>query len=318
MAIDLKLQDNLVTPTQNGEKSQVSKFIHELLHSGTGIFGLIIISFMTLAAVFAPWISPYDPGVINLPDRLLPPLFFGGNTNHIFGTDALGRDLLSRVLYGARVSLWIAVIVVAIAASFGTIVGLLAGFYGKWVDQLIMRIADTQLAFPGILLAIVILYALGPSVTLVIIVLSINGWIVHARMIRGLVLSLRTNDFVEAAELGGARPVRVMLKHILPNLTSTILTLVVLEFARIILAEAALSFLGYGVQPPDASWGLILAEGQNYLSSGWWLVTIPGLMIAITVMSANLFASWLRIYTDPRLRDKQMRRQLDQIVKANQ
>lgn len=317
MAVIAESQSNLQLPKESGEKSQVSKFFHELIHSGTGIAGLIVTFIMTMAAIFAPWISPYNPGGINLRDRLLPPLFFGGSTKHIFGTDALGRDLLSRVLYGARVSLWIAVVVVLIAASFGTMVGLIAGFYGKWVDQVIMRIADMQLAFPGILLAIVILYALGPSVTLVIIVLSINGWMVHARMIRGLVLSLRTNDFVEAAELAGARPLRVMLKHILPNLTSTILTLVVLEFARIILAEAALSFLGYGVQPPNASWGLILAEGQNYLSSGWWLVMIPGLMIAITVMSANLFASWLRIYTDPRLRDKRMRRQLDQIVKES-
>lgn len=317
MAVIARSLDKLRSPRENGEKSQLSKFFHELVHSGTGLIGLVITFIMTIGAVFAPWISPYDPGAINLHDRLLPPLFFGGSAEHIFGTDALGRDLFSRVLFGARVSLWIAVVVVAIAASFGTMLGLLAGFYGKWVDSVIMRIADMQLAFPGILLAIVILYALGPSVTLVIIVLSINGWMVHARMIRGLVLSLRTNDFVEAAEIAGARPLRVMLKHILPNLTSTILTLVVLEFARIILAEAALSFLGYGVQPPDASWGLILAEGQNYLSSGWWLVIIPGLMIAVTVMSANLFASWLRIYTDPRLRDKRMRRQLDKIMKEN-
>jgi len=194
--------------------------------------------------------------------------------------------------------------------------GVTAGYFGKWIDTVIMRLADMQLAFPGILLALVILYALGPSVTLVIVVLSINGWMIYARVARSLVLGLRSSEFVEAAELAGAGPQRVMWGHILPNLSSPLLTLGVLEFARIILAEAALSFLGYGVQPPNSSWGLILAQGQDYIRSGWWMVTIPGIVISLTVLAANLLASWLRIYTDPKLREQSLAQQLDALEGA--
>lgn len=298
------------------ETKSVSKFFSELSGSLTGLMGSCVVLFFILLGALAPFITKYGPNDLKLGDRLIPPMFFGGSTDHIFGTDALGRDLFSRVIFGARVSLFVAFTVVFIASLIGISAGLLAGFYGRWVDQLIMRIIDTQLAFPGILLAIVILYAIGPSITLLIVVLSINGWMVHARMVRGLVLSLKTSEFIEAAEIAGTRPLRIMFRHILPNLSSTLLTLVVLEFARIILAEAALSFLGYGVQAPNASWGLILAEGQNYLSSGWWLVIIPGMVIAVTVMSANLFASWLRVYADPKLREKQYGRNFDRKVKV--
>jgi peptide/nickel transport system permease protein len=195
---------------------------------------------------------------------------------------------------------------VLIAGTFGIVVGLISGYVGGLTDTVIMRVIDTLLAFPGILLALVILYAVGPSVTLLVVVLSINGWMVYARMARGSVLTLRKSEYVEAAEVVGARPVRIMFRHLLPNLASPLLTLAVLEFARIILAEAALSFLGYGVQPPKSSWGLMIAQGQNYLSSAWWLVVIPGIAISLTVLASNLFASWLRIYADPRQREKHL------------
>lgn len=313
---EIELSNFELLDTSSSKLGNISKFFSELFRSVTGLLGCAVVVFFIFLGIMAPFITKYNPNEVMLGDRLFPPLFFGGSTDHILGTDALGRDLFSRVVFGARVSLFVAFAVVLIASVVGVSAGLLAGFYGRWVDQLIMRIVDTQLAFPGILLAIVILYALGPSVSLVIIVLSMNGWMVHARMVRGLVLSLKTNEFVEAAELAGARPIRIMFRHMLPNLTSTLLTLVVLEFARIILAEAALSFLGYGVQAPEASWGLILAEGQNYLSSGWWLVIIPGMVISITVMSANLFASWLRVYADPKLREKQYGRDFDRKAKV--
>jgi peptide/nickel transport system permease protein len=283
-----------------------SRFLHELLRSGTGLFGLVVLVLTVLAAVFAPALSPASPTKQDLRNRLAPPLWWGGTMDHPLGTDQLGRDLLARMLYGARVTLFVGFAVVLIAGTFGIIVGLTAGYVGGLTDVVTMRIIDTLLAFPGILLALVILYAVGPSVTLLIIVLSINGWMVYARVARGSVLTLRRSEYVEAAEVVGARPARVMFRHLLPNLASPLLTLAVLEFARIILAEAALSFLGYGVQPPKSSWGLIIAQGQNYLSSAWWLVVIPGIAISLTVLASNLFASWLRIYADPRQREKHL------------
>jgi ABC-type dipeptide/oligopeptide/nickel transport system permease subunit len=291
------------TPPTRGA---VGRFFHELLRSGTGLFGLGVLVLTALAAIFASALAPYSPTKQDLRNRLQPPIWWGGTTEHILGTDQLGRDLLSRMLFGARVTLFVSLAVVLIAGTVGIVVGLISGYVGGLTDTVIMRVIDTLLAFPGILLALVILYAVGPSVTLLVIVLSINGWMVYARMARGSVLTLRKAEYVEAAEVVGARPARVMFRHLLPNLASPLLTLAVLEFARIILAEAALSFLGYGVQPPKSSWGLMIAQGQNYLSSAWWLVVIPGIAISLTVLASNLFASWLRIYADPRQREKHL------------
>jgi peptide/nickel transport system permease protein len=295
----------VVAPTPH-TRGAVGGFFHELLRSGTGLFGLGVLVLTALAAIFAPALAPYSPTKQDLGNRLQPPIWWGGTTEHILGTDQLGRDLLSRMLFGARVTLFVSMAVVLIAGTFGIVVGLISGYVGGLTDTVIMRVIDTLLAFPGILLALVILYAVGPSVTLLVVVLSINGWMVYARMARGSVLTLRKSEYVEAAEVVGARPVRVMFRHLLPNLASPLLTLAVLEFARIILAEAALSFLGYGVQPPKSSWGLMIAQGQNYLSSAWWLVVIPGIAISLTVLASNLFASWLRIYADPRQREKHL------------
>jgi peptide/nickel transport system permease protein len=290
--------------------------LHALVRSGTGMFGAIVLAIIALAAIFEPWIRPHDPAEQDLSQRLKPPVLFGGHVSHFLGTDQLGRDLFSRVLEGARSSMVIAVAVVLIAGTFGVAMGLIAGYFGKIADTLIMRVADMQLAFPGILLALVILYALGPSAKLVIVVLAINGWMIYARVVRSMVLSLRKSEYVEAAEIGGSRSPRIMIRHVLPNIASPVLTLLVLEFARIVLAEAALSFLGYGVQPPGSSWGLIIGQGQDYLQTAWWLVAVPGLFISITVLSANLLASWLRIYADPKLREKQLGFQLDALIKA--
>lgn len=301
---------------QPGGDRPARAMLRALMRSGTGMAGAVVLTVILLVAIFEPWIRPHDPAQQDLSRRLMPPVLFGGHVSNFLGTDALGRDLLSRVVEGARASMTIAIAVVLIAGTFGVLMGLIAGYFGRLADTVIMRVADMQLAFPGILLALLILYAIGPSAKLVIIVLAINGWMVYARMVRSMVLSLRKSEYVEAAEIGGSRSARIMLRHVLPNIASPVLTLLVLEFARIILAEAALSFLGYGVQPPNSSWGLIIGQGQDYMQTAWWLVVIPGLLISITVLSANLLASWLRVYADPRLREKHLARQLDSLIKG--
>jgi ABC-type dipeptide/oligopeptide/nickel transport system permease subunit len=306
------MTDTVLVPQPRWDRQRIAarSFFVGLMHSGTGLFGLCFITLIIVSALLAPWIAPHDPTAQSLGDRLQAPVFFGGSSDHVLGTDQLGRDLFSRTLYGARISLVIAACVVLVAGTIGITLGLIAGYLGGWADAVIMRVADMQLAFPGILLDLIILYAFGPSAKLLIIILSLNGWMVYARITRSLVLPLRKSDYVEAAEMSGAGPMRVMGGHLLPNLTSSLITLAVLEFARVILAEAALSFLGYGIQPPQSSWGLIVAQGQDYVSSAWWLVAVPGLFIFLTVLSSNLLASWLRIHTDPKQREKQLSHQL--------
>ncbi|MEM7446365.1 MAG: ABC transporter permease [Pseudomonadota bacterium] len=280
-------------------------FLRELWTDKPAFFGLAILILLVLMAVFAPLIAPYDPAEQSLRDRLVPPVWQdGGSWAHVLGTDHLGRDMLSRIIFGARISLVVGVAVVALAGSFGVAVGLIAGYFGGRVDALLMRFVDTLIAFPGLLLALVILAVIGPSITTVIAVLALNGWMVYARMTRGIVLSVRQLPYVDAAEMVGGRFGRVIGLHILPNLVSPLLTLGILEFARIVLAEAALSFLGLGIQPPATSWGLDVASGKDYLFIAWWLVTLPGLAIAITVLSINLVASWARVTSDPQEREK--------------
>jgi peptide/nickel transport system permease protein len=277
----------------------------DLWRDKTGLFGFAVVILLLVVVMFGPLLAPHDPGAINLVARLKPPVWLdGGSWARPLGTDHLGRDVLSRMIIGARASLLVGFSVVSIAGSFGTIVGIIAGYFGHRVDALIMRLVDTQVAFPGLLLAIIILAVVGPSIETVILVLCLNGWMVFARMARGIVLSVREAPYVEAAEVIGCHPFRVVWRHILPNLLAPMLTLAVLEFARVILAEAALSFLGVGVQPPDTSWGLDLASGKNYLFRAWWLVCFPGLAISVTVLGANLFANWLRAVADPHEREK--------------
>lgn len=283
----------------------------ELKRDKTGLIGIILITTLVLMALFAPYISPHDPTEQDLTARLVPPFWYEkGSLNNMFGTDHLGRDILSRSIHGARVSLWVGISVVFLAGGFGIVMGLMAGYLGGRMDAFVMRWIDTQVAFPGLLLALIILSVIGPSLTTVVVVLSLNGWMVYGRMTRSAVLSLRQSPYVEAAEIVGCRWPRVIFRHILPNLTSPLLTLGILEFARIVLAEAALSFLGLGIQPPATSWGLDVAMGKNYMFMAWWLVTIPGCAIAVTVMAVNLVASWLRLISDPQEREKQFARHM--------
>jgi peptide/nickel transport system permease protein len=295
----------LAIPARPTSESAFRRAWRTLKSDPVGVISLALFLLIVAAAAFGPMIlsaSPTQPDII---DRLKPPVWMDGGTwEHALGTDSLGRDMLARLLYSARASLLIGALVVAIAGTAGIVLGLVAGYRGGWLGTFIMRLVDTQVAFPGLLLALLILDILGASAKMVVIVLSINGWMVYARMTRGVVLGLKEAPFVQAAETVGASPVRVVRKYLLPNLASPLLTLATLEFARIVLAEASLSYLGLGIQPPGASWGLMVAEGQEYLTTAWWTITEPGLAIALTVLSLNLMASWLRVAADPQQREK--------------
>ncbi len=283
--------------------------LRELLADGPALFGVAVLVLLVLVAVFAPALAPYEPGAQSLRARLLPPVWQEkGTWDHVLGTDHLGRDMLSRLIWGSRVSLTVGAAVVLLAGAAGTAIGLVAGYCGGRVDAALMRFVDTVLAFPGLLLALVILAVVGPSMWSVVAVLALTGWMVYARMARGIVLSARQLPYVEAAEMVGARPGRVIFRHILPNLVAPLLTLATLEFANAVLAEAALSFLGLGIQPPASSWGLDVAAAKDYLFIAWWPVTLPGLALAITVLAINLVASWLRITSDPQEREKRFAR----------
>jgi peptide/nickel transport system permease protein len=287
------------------------RLLGELWRDKAGFTGVALMAGLLFMAAAAPLLSPHSPTAQDLRARLAPPAWEeGGSAKHLFGTDHLGRDVLARVIHGSRASLAVGAAVVLIAGSFGVVLGLLAGYRGGRTDSFVMRWIDTQVAFPGLLIALIILAVIGPSLFTVILVLSFNGWMVYGRMTRGLVLSVRQTAYVEAAEMVGCSATRTIFRHILPNLTSPLLTLAILEFARIVLAEAALSFLGMGIQPPDTSWGLDVASGKNYMFRAWWLVTFPGAAIAVTVLAINLVASWLRLISDPQEREKQFARQM--------
>lgn len=301
---DVKLRRRLLeqSPKLRSAVSLLRKLVDDKVALAAALFLLVLV----VVSVFAPYVAPHDPSAQDLMHRLWPPAWSAkGLPQYLLGTDQLGRDLLSRLIYGSRVSLIVGVAVIAISGAFGTVVGLISGFFGGQVDNILMRIVDLQTAFPGLLVALAIITMIGPSVRNIIIVLSINGWMVFARMIRGTTLALRSSLFVDAARCVGVGNNRIIFRHMLPNLASPLITLGTLELARIILAEAVLSFVGMGIQPPASSWGLMINEGHPYITMAWWLVTFPGMAIALTVLSVNLLATWLRAVTDPMQREKQ-------------
>ena len=303
--------DKMLGSRRREWRQRLHSLSRELWQDKTGLLGVALITVLIFMALAAPLLAPHDPTAQDLRARLKPPAWSAkGSWNHVLGTDHLGRDVLSRVIYGSRVSLLVGTAVVLIAGTFGVVMGLFAGYRGGRTDSFIMRWIDTQVAFPGLLLALIILAVIGPSMTTVIIVLSLNGWMVYGRLIRSAVLSVRQTPYVEAAEIIGCSSRRVIFRHILPNLTSPLLTLAILEFARIVLAEAALSFLGLGIQPPATSWGLDVAAGKDYIFRAWWLVTMPGIAISITVLAVNLVAGWMRLISDPQEREKQFARRM--------
>ncbi len=270
-----------------------------LRRSRAGISGIVICSLFAVTAIVGPWL-PFikDPAQQSLPDRLTPPLGWGGTWSHPLGTDQLGRDILARLIDGARISLLVSVTAVIIAAVLGTVLGLVAGYMGGKIDTLIISAADVQMAFPGVLAGLILVAAFGPSVWLVIIVIAISSWMVFTRVGRGLVFTLKTSLYVEASELAGASSRRIMWRHLLPNLVSSLITLCVLELAAAILSESAFAFLGFGVQPPRSSWGLMIQQGRDYITNGWWIVTFAGMAIAIVVLGVNLLSLWLQSFND--------------------
>jgi peptide/nickel transport system permease protein len=265
--------------------------------------GVSILLAVAFAALGAPILAPYPPNDIDVLRRLQPPVWQGdGSSEHLLGTDQLGRDVLTRLIYGGRISLLVGSVTTACAALIGVLLGLIGGYYGGVFDEIFMRLADILLAFPFVLLAMMAVALLGPSLVNVIIVLSIFGWVGYARMVRGEMLVLREKEFVEAARVLGANDVRIMLRHILPNVLAPVIVIASFVAAAVITAEAALSFLGLGIPPAIPSWGAMLADGRDNLNSAWWLATFPGLAIVLTVLALNLVGDWLRDYLDPRLR----------------
>jgi peptide/nickel transport system permease protein len=265
--------------------------------------GGVLLGFVVVACVLAPALSSYDPVKPSFSQRLAPPWGLGGARAHLLGTDNLGRDILARLLHGGRISLALAVAAVAIAGLAGVVVGLAASWRGGATDAVIMRVADVQLAFPVIMLAIAIVAVVGTNPLTLVGVLALSGWVLYARTIRAHVLTIRRLDYIDAAAMLGASDLRVILRHVLPNTVAPILVIGSSQFATMVLLESGLSFLGMGIQAPLPSWGSMLAEGRDYLSNAWWLATAPGLVIALVVLGANLLGDGLRDLLDPTLRN---------------
>ena len=269
----------------------------QLRHNRAALAGLVVVGVLVLAAIFAPFLAPYNPYTVSLDTRLQPPS--GG---HLLGTDELGRDILSRLIFGARVALWVGIVTVVLSGLIGISGGLLAGYLGGYWDAIIMRLVDVFLAFPVIILAIAILAVRGPGLTNVLLALALVYWTSYARVARGIVLVLREEEYTWAARTLGASPLRIMVRHLLPNAVAPMVVLASLGMGNAILAEAALSFLGLGIQPPDASWGSMLNFGMQFLRDASFLSTSPGLAIFVTVLGFNLLGDGLRDALDPRMR----------------
>lgn len=286
----------------------VQSFINDPVTLISGVFITVVV----LAVIFAPFASPHQYQELQLRLRHLPPMSTGvaevkdtavrgvkEERFYLLGTDHLGRDMVSRLIYGGRVSIAVGVLGVLVSGSIGVFLGVVAGYYRGVVDDVIMRFVDVFMSVPLLLLALMVLYILGPSFTNIIIVFAVARWMLFCRVTRGVVMSLREQTFVEAARAIGCSDQRVVVRHIFPNLITPILTIAALEVPRNILTEAALSFLGLGIQPPESSWGLMLASGREYITSAWWIVVIPGMAIFLTALSFNLVGVWLRAVSDP-------------------
>ena len=258
------------------------------------------LAILAVAAIGAEVVAPYDPVKLNLKERLLPPFSAGASgVPHILGTDELGRDMLSRLVFGARVSVSVGVIGALVSAVVGISLGLVAGYLRGPLEDAIMRTVDGMLALPSLLVALFVLFMIGGGYLNLILVFALLHWTVYARMARGLALGYRESAFVAAARAAGCRDGRIMIRHMLPNMLSPLLVLFTLEIAILILSEASLSFLGFGIQPPEPSWGLMIAKGRDHMRSAWWMVTLPGVAIMLTALSLNLLAAWVRAVTDP-------------------
>ncbi|MBL8838666.1 MAG: ABC transporter permease [Alphaproteobacteria bacterium] len=278
-------------------------FLRALAASKGGLIGAVLLLAFVLLTAAAPLLPVPGPTQSNLRARLQPPtLSLTEIGAHPLGTDNIGRDMLSRILHGGQLTLAVGAAAVVLGGVVGVLLGIVAGYRGGMWDRVLMRLVDIQLAFPLMLLALIIAAALGPSVRNLIIVLALTSWTRYARIVRGQTLAVREREFVQSARAIAASPWRIMTRHILPNVMTPALVVATLELARVIILEAALSFLGLGVQPPWPSWGRMLAEGRTYMASAWWIAAFPGLAIMLTVLSVNLLGDWLRDYFDPKLK----------------
>jgi len=266
------------------------------------MIGLVLVLLVVLTAVFADQLSPSDPNRQNIPRRLTGPFWMTGDLDYVLGSDSLGRDILTRIIHGARISLLVGLSTVLVSGCIGVTLGLIAGYFrGRW-DSIIMRCADVQLAVPTLVLALAAMAVLGPGLRNLIIILGVTGWVHYARIARAEVLSLREKEFVEAARAIGANHLRILLRHLVPNIAASIIVMSSIRTASMILLEASLSFLGLGVQPPTPTWGNMVAEGRDLVYRAWWVSAFPGMAIFIAVLGINLFGDWLRDALDPKLR----------------
>ena len=264
-------------------------------------FSIIVV--LVLAALFAPLLAPHSPTEQSLPDKLRPPAWQeGGSMKHILGTDVLGRDVLSRLIYGARVSLTVAAAALLAGGGVGLALGILAGYAGGRVDSFIMRVVDATLTFPTILIALLLAVSLGPGLGTIAIAITVIIWARFARIVRGEVLGVKTRDFVALARVHGCSHLRIMVVHIVPNVLNTFMVLLTLNIGFVVIVEATLSFLGAGIPPPTPSWGQMVSDGRSHIASAWWLSVVPGGAIMLVVLAFNLFGDWLRDWLDPRLR----------------
>ena len=272
---------------------------------GFPVLPVAIIGAVVFVAIFANVVSPHDPLQNSLPERRVPPAWVeGGSTKYLLGTDSLGRDLVSRLFHGARVAVLIVASVLAVSGVSALVLGILAGYLGGWVDIVIMRAVDGFIAFPGILLALLLIVSIGPGMLTMIIALIVLGWSTKTRVIRGEVLSLRNRDYVVGARAIGCSPIRIMVVHIMPMTFNTFLVLLSLSAGGIILSETSLSFLGAGIPIPTPTWGQMVSEGRRFIASAWWLSVFPGLAISLVVLAFNMFGDWLRDRLDPTLRGR--------------
>lgn len=276
--------------------------LSRLIRNPLFIAGALLLLPAIVFTIGADWIAPHDPHDQVLTMRLEPPVWQGGDPNYPLGTDGLGRDMLSRVIHGARVSLLIGLSVVVISGLIGTLIGVLAGYFGGWLDSLIMRVIDTFLAFPFLLLALAVMAVLKPGLWNLIMVLALTSWVPYARVARIRTRGLRNIEYVEAAHALASTPIRILGRHIVPNISSSLVVIACLEMGAAMLAEATLSFLGLGISPDIPTWGMTLNEGRSYLLFAWWPTTIPGLCILLTVFGVNLVGDGVRDVTDPRTR----------------
>lgn len=264
---------------------------------------ILVIVTMVFMAVFAPLLAPYSPIDQTLRDKLLPPFWLeGGSFKYVLGTDAFGRDILSRLIYGARISLLVAILALTAGGGVGLVIGIVAGYMGGVVESILMRLVDAAFTFPAILFALLLAVTLGQGLGTLVVAISLLLWASFARVIRGEVLALKQRDFVALAKVRGCSEPRIMLTHILPNVLNTFMVLVTLNVGVVVIAEASLSFLGAGIPPPTPTWGLMVSEGRGRIAEAWWVSLIPGLAITALVLSVNVFGDWLRDRLDPRLR----------------